>query len=91
MWNRSDCCQLRLQDITVEILDSNQSLVCSSALLNPGNTLPPRAGWTGPDRISVTLAPSLGQFVRISRTPNAPDGGPDTYILTLAEVEVLID
>lgn len=91
MWNRLDCCQLRLQEITVEILDSNQSLIYSSPLLNPGNTLPPKEGWTGPEKIVLTIEPTLGQFVRIRRTPNVPNGDPDTYILTLAEVEVLVD
>ena len=91
MWNRLDCCQLRLQDITVEILDSNQALVYASPLLNPSNTLPPREGWTGPEKIILTLAPTSGQFVRIRRTPNSPDSHPDTHILTLAEVEVLVD
>jgi hypothetical protein len=91
LWNRVDCCQHRFQDITVEILAPDKSLVYASSLLNPGNTLPPKAGWTGPEKIVLSLDPTPGQFVRVIRKPNAPNGGHDTYMLSLAEVEVFAE
>lgn len=85
LWNRVDCCQLRLQDITVEILDPAQGVGYKSALLNPGNEL------SGPASITLTLgAPTPGQFVRVTRISSAPTSH-DTYAFALAEVEVFAD
>jgi hypothetical protein len=96
--NRVDCCQSRLRDITVEILDAENQVVYMSPLLNSEN-----AGYAypqGPPAITVDLvalagAPVTGQTIRVRRASD-PDlsgsGGqgnvdePDS--LQLGEVQV---
>ncbi|MEX2185715.1 MAG: lamin tail domain-containing protein [Pirellulales bacterium] len=99
--NRGDgCCQSRLRDITVDVLESDAFTVAwSSGLLNPENIL---GGGTlnGPANFDLDLetlagGPVFGQFVRIRRTPD-PDlsgtggqGNPDEpTVLSLGEVQV---
>lgn len=82
IWNRSSCCQVRLQDITVEILDPAQGVTYVSPLLNPGNEL------SSPDSITFTLdVPVPGQYVRVRRTPYATDGH-DGFVLSSDEIQV---
>ena len=93
--NRDDCCQSRLRDITVEVLDASSSVVFTSQLLNPENID------AGPATIELDLvalnggSAVLGQTVRVTRTPD-PDlsgtGGSgnadEADVLSLGEVEV---
>lgn len=95
--NRESCCQSRLRDITVQILDTDGATVLwTSPLLNERN-----AGYTypgGPADILVDLSasPVVGQFVRVRRTPDpglVGTGGQgntdEPNVLSLAEVTVL--
>ena len=95
--NRGDgCCQYRLRDITVQILDADGATVLwTSPLLNPDNTD------ASPQLLDLDIAglaggPVIGNFVRIRRTPD-PDwsgqggvaGSPDdAYVLSFGEVAV---
>jgi hypothetical protein len=97
MYNRTSCCQSRLRDIIVQILDSDGSTVLyTSPLLNPENQ-----GYTypnGPMVLELDLSGSavFGQYIRIRRIPD-PDlsgsGGQgnvdEPNVLSLAEVEVI--
>lgn len=85
LWNRLDCCQLRLRDITVEILDPAER-VAYSVLVNEGDEL------GSPATITITLDNAVpGQFVRVSRTQDLSLSGDDQYLLQLAELEVFAD
>jgi len=93
--NRDDCCESRLRDITVEVLDASSGVVFTSQLLNPENID------GGPATIDLNLvalnggSPVVGQTVRVTRTPD-PDlsgtGGAgnadEADVLSLGEVEV---
>lgn len=86
------CCQWRLRDITVTILDSNNSTVLyTSPLLNPENSLLNPATLT----VDLSAAPVYGQFVRIRRTPDPDNSGAgtgtsadDASVLSMGEVTV---
>ncbi len=94
--NRGDgCCQSRLRDIIVYVLDASRNVVFESELLNPENEL------DGPSVLLVDLvelhgAPVMGQFVQVERLPD-PDlsgtGGQgnndERNVLSLGEVEVI--
>ena len=94
MKNRAACCQGRLRDITVEILDENMAVVFTSEMLNPDNVLGGGTNdfATGPATLLLPLFDDLqdGRYVRILRTgTDAP--GPkksDQYVLSLEEVQV---
>ncbi len=86
----------RLRDITIEILaEDGETVVYTSPLLNPGNVL---GGGVfdyanGPNPITLLLDGDgvVGQYVRVSRTPEWGywnDSTGNKYLLTLAEVEV---
>jgi Chitobiase/beta-hexosaminidase C-terminal domain/CotH kinase protein/Lamin Tail Domain/NedA-like, galactose-binding domain/Immunoglobulin domain/Bacterial TSP3 repeat/Immunoglobulin I-set domain len=94
--NRDSCCGSRLRDITVQVLDADNSVVYTSPLLNPEN-----AGYSfpnGPDSLTIDLTgnPIIGQYVEVHRTPD-PDlsgtGGQgnsdEAAVLSLGEVIVL--
>ncbi len=99
--NRGDgCCQSRLRDITISILDDTFTPVWTSAVLNPDNT-----GYTAPagpatlsvDIVALTGNPVVGRHVRVSRTAD-PDGSgnggtPGTVdeqnVLSMSEVEIV--
>lgn len=97
LYNRTSCCQSRLRDITVQILDADGSTVLyTSLLLNPENT-----GYvypSGPMTITIDLSsnPVYGQYVLVKRTAD-PDlsgsGGQgnadEPNVLSLAEVVVM--
>ena len=101
LWNRTDCCQSRLRDITVQILNPAGTVTnYTSALLNPENVLGGGALGVGPATLSLNLTQLtgglvLGGRVRVLRTPD-PDlsgsGGSgsaselDTLVLTEVEV-----
>jgi hypothetical protein len=94
IYNRGDgCCQGRLRDITVKVLDDQQQVVYTSALLNPGNAMGGGAGEynLGPAMIALDLTGLgvWGSIVRVERTadPNAPDDYAGT-VLSLGEVKV---
>ena len=91
VYNRGDgCCQERLRDITISILDATGAEVeYQSELLNPGNVL------GGPPYLLVKLAeevglPVNGQIVRVSRTPDPGSSGDDAALLSIGEVEVCV-
>ncbi len=99
--NRTSCCGSRLRDITVDILNTNETGIVtnfSSALLNPEN-----AGFTYPngpanltlDLVALTGGPVSGRIVRVSRTPDpdlsgtAGQGNTDeAAVLALGEVVI---
>ncbi len=93
------CCQSRLRDVTVRILEDDGTVAFESELLNAENVL---AGGTtgGPATIPIDFIDRLGaavsgRVVRVTRTPD-PDlsgsggaGNPDeATVLSLGEVEV---
>ncbi len=82
--NRDSCCQLRLQDITVRILDEARAELFVSDLLNPGNVL------NGPEFLQLVLDPPLegARIVRVDRTPIAGGTNDDARVLALGEVQV---
>lgn len=94
--NREDCCQSRLRDIIVQILDAATNLVFTTPLLNPEN-----AGFTapaGPADLFTDLSstPIIGQFVRVRRQPDpdlsgggSPSNPEEPSVLSLAEVTVM--
>lgn len=98
--NRGDgCCQSRLRDITVEILDDDAETVYETELLNPENALG-GGGLGGPATLAVDVveragAPATGRYVIVRRTPD-PDlsgtGGAgnadEPNVLSVGEVEV---
>jgi hypothetical protein len=99
--NRGDgCCQSRLRDITVDILDvDQQTVVWSSGLLNPENILGNHS-LNGPAAFTLDLAalaggPVVGQFIRVRRTPDSDLSGTggqgnsdEGSVLSLGEVLV---
>lgn len=98
LWNRVDCCQSRLRDITVSILDAGGDTVWASELLNPENELGVFPG--GPAMLEVNLLvlegnAVTGQIVRVERLDDSDLSGTDGQgnpgefgVLSLAEVEV---
>jgi len=102
LWNRADCCQSRLRDITVAILDkAGGAPVWESDLLNPDNVMGGGVEGRGPvnlvlDLKALTGGTVSGAAVRVTRTPDVDFSGvggftnsPDeVYVLSLAEVEV---
>ncbi|MEZ6098066.1 MAG: lamin tail domain-containing protein [Pirellulaceae bacterium] len=98
--NRDSCCQSRLRDITVEVLDESDNVVYVSDLLNPEN-----AGFSfpgGPSELTIDLltenggVPLFGQTIRITRTPdpdlsatNGQGNNDEADVLSLGEVEVM--
>ncbi|MBL9126011.1 MAG: CotH kinase family protein, partial [Verrucomicrobiales bacterium] len=93
--NRAECCQTRLRDVTVALLDVDGSTVLwSSGLLNPENRLDSPAA-IALDLLDLGVEPVAARFVRVSRTPD-PDlsgsngvGNPDEdSVLSLGDVEV---
>ena len=98
--NRGDgCCQSRLRDITVEILDEDASIVFETDLLNAENILGGRT-LDGPGELVVDViervgVPVEGRFVRVRRTPDPDLSGTDgagnadePNVLSIGEVEV---
>ncbi len=89
--NRDNCCQSRLRDITVRVLNAAGEAVYTSPLLNTENTL------NSPEQLRVTLPNNIvGNTVIVQRTPDADLSGQssagkpsDADVLSLAEVEVL--
>ena len=100
--NRDSCCQSRLRDITVEVLDANDSVVFTSSLLNPENVLGGGVANSGPATLDLDLlalnggSPVFGQTVRVTRTPdpdlsgsNGSGNNDEADVLSLGEVEVM--
>jgi hypothetical protein len=85
LWNRTQCCQIRLRDLIVEILDENEHILYVSPRINPDGIE------GGPVSLTLTLDSAVrGQFVRVRRIPydtSLHDG----YILCLNEVQVFAD
>ena len=79
--NRRNCCQRRLSDVTVSVLDAAGEVVYESAVLNPGNTLNGMA-----TLIESLPSPVLGRSVRVSRAIPLPLNGDS--VLSLAEVRI---
>lgn len=97
--NRADCCQARLRDVIVEILAADlTTVVWSSPLLNPENSL------GGPAAITIDVVagnagqPVTGRAMKVRRVPDPDFSGAgavsgsihDAYVLTLAEVAVMV-
>lgn len=89
IFNRYACCEYRLRDITVRVLDGDGVVVWTSPLLNPENVL------NGPATLTVFFPLGLSaRIVSISRTPD-PDGSgglggnnDDGNVLSMAEVDI---
>ncbi len=87
-YNREDCCQERLYNITTEVLDEAGTVLYTSPVFNPwdGTGSPANPG-LGPFTVDLTAEPGggvLGTQVRIRK-----DGYLGNEVLSLAEVEVL--
>jgi hypothetical protein len=68
IYNRGGgCCQSRLRDITVEVLDWAGNTVYTSPLLNPENVLG-GGGTGGPLTLEIPSLGVLGKTVRVKRT-----------------------
>ncbi|MEZ4474244.1 MAG: discoidin domain-containing protein [bacterium] len=85
--NRQSCCQSRLRDVTVRVLDDAGAEVWASPLLNPENVL------GGPARIEVAVGGVRGRTVQVERTPDLDFSGgqgndDEPTVLSLGEVEV---
>jgi hypothetical protein len=87
--NRGDgCCQGRLRDIQVEVLDGSGTPVWTSIVLNPGNAS------SSPAAIFLDLQalnggmPVLGNQIRITRItdPTGGTGPDDARVLSMGEV-----
>ncbi len=84
------CCQERLRDITVSVLDESLTEVYNSGLLNLENVL------GGPASLTLELGSSvIGKFVRVGRTRDddssgagATPGNADAAVLSMGEVQV---
>ena len=91
IFNRTNCCGERLQDITVTVLDAGGATVFTSDLLNPDNAL----GFLGTSggQLDVDFAgPIMGQTVVVTRTPKAVGslGDPaNEAVLSLGEVTII--
>ena len=85
LYNRIGCCEERLYNIVVDVLDEDGLPVWSSDTLNPTaeGSWPASPG----DSIAVPIdPPTLGRFVRVSKT--AVNGSWSTEWLSLGEVVV---
>ena len=81
--NRANCCQERLRDINVDILDRNGNVVQSFVDLNNANIL------GSPSALTINLPNTvLGRTVRVSRTADA-GGGDANNVLSLGEAQVI--
>jgi Ca2+-binding RTX toxin-like protein len=81
LFNRGGgCCQYRFRDLTVEVRDASNSVVYTSPVLNPGDSL------GGPATLTVSPGVS-GRYVKVSRA-SLPGGGDDNNVLSLGEVQV---
>ena len=87
IYNRGDgCCQGRLRDITVQVLNAADGVVWTSAVLNPNNSLNNPATLSL-DLIGLAGGTVTGRKVKITRTGNpALGGGHDSYVLSMGEV-----
>jgi hypothetical protein len=91
--NRGDgCCQSRLRDVTVSVLDFNGATVYTSPLLNPENTLG-GGGTAGPAQLSLAGLNVYGRTIRVTRTPDPDNSGTggqgnadEGFILSMGEV-----
>lgn len=98
--NRDDCCQSRLRDITVQILDNFDNVVFTSELLNPENVLGGSMVNVGPetlhlDLVELTGSAVAGRKVLVTRTPDPDFSGSggvgpvgEENVLSLGEVEI---
>lgn len=89
--NRGDgCCQSRLRDIYVDLLNSSNAVIWTSPLMNPANAL------AGPAWLSVDVAANNGnapvtgaQYVRIRRIQSGVGVDDESRVLAMGEVYVL--
>ncbi len=83
--NRSDCCQQRLQNLSLFIKDSSGTVISSVTNINPNNSL------GSPAFIDVSLgSPLSARFIRVERTPTV--GQEDTHdgaALSLGEIRAI--
>lgn len=88
LFNRTDCCQTRLRDITVQVLNENYEEIWASELLNPANSLNSPAELDCYIQVLNNGNPVVGRIVRVSRA--ALGGGTDDdNVLSLAEVDII--
>ena len=89
--NRTSCCQSRLRDITVSVLNADGTeTFFESDLLNPNNE-----GYVKPDGpptleldlVALTGDPVSGQVVRVLRTPDPLDATEANFV-SLGEIEI---
>jgi hypothetical protein len=100
LYNRTSCCGSRMRDITVKVLDTdNSTVVFQSSLLNAENagyTYPGGPGQVVLDISALTGSSVPGRYVVITRTPDpdlsgsAGNGNIDeSNVLSLGEVVVM--
>jgi CotH kinase protein/Chitobiase/beta-hexosaminidase C-terminal domain/Lamin Tail Domain len=99
IFNRTSCCQSRLRDVTVKVLNAGGTPVFPSALLNPENTGYAYPG--GPTFIELNLVALTGSYVvgRTIRVERAGDpdlsgtagqgNADEARVLSMAEVEIV--
>jgi hypothetical protein len=87
LYNRTDCCQDRLRDITIRLRDAADTTdLLVSPVLNPGNVngSPMTLDW---DVLAANGGvPITGGIVRVERQSDTASTGDDAYVLTLNEV-----
>lgn len=94
--NRSDCCGIRLRDITITLEDESGTVLSSSPVLNPGNAEGFANAGNQPGLSHDFAAANSGnpitgvRRVVVTRTPDAGDtNAGNASILSLGEVTVL--
>ncbi|HEX2746488.1 MAG TPA: discoidin domain-containing protein [Verrucomicrobiales bacterium] len=86
LFNRAECCQGRMRDLTVTVYDAAHQEVWSAAGINPNNEL------ASPAQLPVDIealhgSPVTGRYVRITRA-GLGGSSDDNNVLALAEVEI---
>ena len=92
IFNRTNCCAIRLRDITVTVLDAGGSTVYTSPVLNPNNVLgyPDAAANPAPLFDDFGGGTVTGRRLVITRTPDAGDpDASDGSVLSLGEVTII--
>lgn len=88
LYNRVNCCGQRFSDLTVEIFNDGGSVVWTSPVLNPNNSLNSPATLSV-DLVAATGGAVTGKSIRVTRTRSSViSASNDATLLSLSEVEV---